>query len=146
MVYIQIKRSNEGFFMKGLLAINRLIILYKELCRANSLDLTYNEFIVIIAVNSGYTFLGRLHHSTLIDRGQLTRILSSLVEKEVLSRDEDNRYHLTPKGNHHIELLFKERDDFHFSLLTQDEIDELEKAKTSIMTYEEKLRKNILGS
>lgn len=129
--------------MKGLLTLHRIIISYKQLCKTSDLNLTYNEFIVIVCLSEGSSLIKELHYSTLIDKGQLVRILSSLIKKGFITNTEKSfgyKYTLTSAGKNLIINLYIQRSD-HLKHFLEEELVDIEKIKEKLFNYEEKLQK-----
>lgn len=134
-------RKKERIIMKGMLALHRIIISYKELCKTGSIDLTYNEFIVMIALNENANYIGKLNNITLIDKGQLVRILGILIKKGLVDKKKESlghSYFLTKEGERMMAVIESQaNDDIKGIPLTEEE----KKARDSIISYERKLQR-----
>ncbi len=83
----------------GLLAIDRILKIFKIVFNCNSLGVTYNEFIIILTISQGNKDLKEISKKLLIDKGQSCKTLKSLVEKEIIEKDKKScSYHLTKIG------------------------------------------------
>lgn len=127
--------------MEGILALHRIIISFKELCKTGPIDITYNEFIVLIAFNNGNNYIGILNIKTLIDKGQLVRILASLIKKGIVKKKKESighSYFLTKEGIDIINSYNSQiKDDNAGIPLNENE----KKARDAILSYEKKLQK-----
>lgn len=127
--------------MKGILALHRIIISYKELCKTGFEGLTYNEFIVLISLNENGNYIGKLNNITLIDKGQLVRILGDLIKKEIVGKKKESlghSYFLTKEGRRIMaDIESRTGDNNKENPLNEEE----KKAKDVIISYEKKLQK-----
>lgn len=126
--------------MEGILALHRIIISFKELCKTGPIDLTYNEFIVLIAFNNNSNYIGILNIKTLIDKGQLVRILASLVKKGIVDKKKESighSYFLTREGVDILNSINNETEDDNAGIPLNEEE---KKAIESILSYEKKLQ------
>jgi|GEM_PF-1247991 len=127
--------------MKGILALHRIIICYKELCKTSSEDLTYNEFIVLIALNENRNYIGKLNTTTLIDKGQLVRVLGSLMKKGIVGKKKESfghSYFLTEKGGELMAAIKNQIEDENSGIPLNEEE---KRARAAIISYEKKLQK-----
>ena len=98
--------------MKGFLAMHRLMISFKELCKAGEIDVTYNELIVLLALNNKKSYVGTIHSETLIDKGLIVRVLNSLIDKKLVEKlyeNKRNKYVLSETGSKTLFKAFIER-------------------------------------
>ncbi len=135
--------------MKGLMAMHRLMIALKELCKTGEVDVTYNEFIILLALYDKNNYVGSVHLETLFDKGLIVRTLSSLIEKELvikLTGNRGNKYLLTERGMKSVSQLYIDRDHLREELLEGDELKRFEEAKEWIVETERRIRKHIFNN
>jgi len=99
--------------LRGLLALHRLIMLFRELCKTSSVDITYNELIIMLSICTKKNYIGTLHNDTMIDKALIVRTLDSLIKKGFVSKTTEGvkkKYTLTPDGVDIIDLMYKDRD------------------------------------
>lgn len=132
--------------MKGLMAMHRLMIAFKEICKTGEVDVTYNEFIILLALYDKNNYVGTIHLETLFDKGLIVRTLNSLIEKGLAtksSEDRGNRYLLTEEGRKSISQLYMERDHLREIVLEEDELKKVEEAKEWVVELDRRMRKKI---
>ena len=104
--------SEKEVSMKGFLAMHRLMISFKEICKTGETDVTYNELIVLLALNNKKSYVGTIHSETLIDKGLIVRVLNSLIDKKLVEKlyeNKRNKYVLSETGSETIFKAFIER-------------------------------------
>jgi len=135
--------------MKGLMAMHRLMISIKELCKVGEVDLTYNEFIVLLALHDRNNYVGTIHLETLFDKGLIVRTLNSLIDKGFAVKSNErrgNKYLLTEVGRESVSQLYRDRNYLRETVLGEGELEKVEETKEWLVELDKRMRKHIFNS
>ncbi len=75
----------------GLLAIDKILKIFKIIFAGNTFGVTYNEFLVFITISNNSCELKDISSQLLMDKGQTSKILKSLKSKKLIERCNQNR-------------------------------------------------------
>ncbi len=134
--------------MEGLMAMHRLMISIKELCKVGEVDMTYNEFIILLALYDKKHYVGTIHQETLFDKGLIVRTLNSMIEKGLATKskeDRGNKYLLTEVGRESVSQLYLDRDHLRETVLEEGELKRFEEVKEWIVEVDRRMRKHIFN-
>ncbi len=135
--------------MKGLMAMHRLMISIKELCKVGEVDLTYNEFIVLLALHDKNNYVGTINLETLFDKGLIVRTLNSLIDKGFTVKSIErrgNKYLLTEVGRESVSQLYRDRDYLRETVLGEGELEKIEETKEWLVELDKRMRKHIFNN
>lgn len=117
---------------------------------SETLNQSQKKTLMFIGDNPGLT-LKELSHTSVLDKGALSRIVQSLVQEGLLERQSDNSdrrkilINLTKKGMNKTEEIKRHlhsRIEEQFSCLSRNELEELIKASETIKKILTKLEEN----